>query len=141
MRNGSIVIGNDAQYFPQLGYQSELELSDAGERLQHGLAGPSRRVSPVDDSQTLERVAPRWIGFSATVSTDADQYAVASGSLVRTWVDGNRRYATYTAQHPIGTFVLASGVYGRAREQIGPVAVEILYHPITRTTCGACSPV
>ena len=49
---------------------------------------------------------------------------------MRTWTEGRRRHATFTTDRGIGrTFVLASGAYARTSERIGPVEVEILYHP------------
>ncbi|MGK2962979.1 MAG: hypothetical protein ACSLFK_12655 [Gemmatimonadaceae bacterium] len=130
VHNGSVVLGSDPAYFPQVGYQSDLELIDTGQRLKHGLVGSSSAMSVADDRSSLEREFPAWISFTSTVSTNLDQTPVANGTRVRTWIERDRRYATYVADHVIGrTFVLASGVYARKAERVGPVEVEILYHP------------
>jgi hypothetical protein len=122
VRNGSVIAGNDPEYFPQIGYQSELELSDRSARLRHGLKTPV--------AATPENDAPRWMTFHATVSTDAEQQPVASGDRLREWTSGGRRHAEFSANGVIGTlFMLGSGDYARANERVGPIDVEILYHP------------
>jgi len=120
VRNGSVIVGNDAEYVPQIGYQPRVELSDRAARLRQGL-------SPV--AQTSENHAPRWTTFHAIVITDADQQPVASGERLREWTSGGRRGAEFAADRIIGTlFMLGSGQYTRATERIGATDVEILYH-------------
>jgi len=122
VRNGSVIVGNDPEYFPQVGYQSKLELSDRAARLRHGLA-PVAGTPETND-------APRWTTFHATVSTDADQQPVASGDRRREWTSGDRRNAEFATSSVIGTlFMLGSGEYARVNERVGAVDVEILYHP------------
>jgi len=121
VRNGSVIRGDDPEVFPRIGYQSELELSDPAARRRYGLA-PA--VS------TPASGAPRWMTLHATVSTDADQQPVASGERLREWTNGDRRHAEFTTNGVVGTlFMLASGEYATAHERVGPVDVEILYHP------------
>jgi ABC-2 type transport system permease protein len=120
VRNGSVIVGNDPQYFPQVGYQSKLELSDRSARLRHGL-------TPIAGAE--ESDVPRWMTFHAIVSTDAEQQPIASGHRLREWTSGDRRNAEFTTDGVVGRlFMLGSGEYARANERIGPVDVEILYH-------------
>ena len=45
-----------------------------------------------------------WIDFEATVSTAADQIAVAPGSLRREWTENDRRFFHYKSDGPILCF-------------------------------------
>jgi len=129
--NGSYLTNED--YFPVLGYSDRRELEDRGARRRHGLE-PAHRMAKIDD-EFARRNTPRgvdadWVKFETTVSTAADQVAIAPGSLAREWRDGDRRYFRYVADAPIPNhFAYFSGRYEVRKELWGDVAVEIYHHP------------
>lgn len=116
VRNGSVIVGNDPESFPQIGYQSKLEISDPAARRRYGLP-PAVAVAKTR--------TPHWSGFHAIVSTDAEQLPVATGERVRERTSGGRHIAEYATTNVVGTlFMLASGKYERAAAR----GVEVLYH-------------
>jgi aminopeptidase N len=71
-----------------------------------------------------------WIDFRATVSTSADQIAIAPGYLQREWTEGGRRYFAYAMDAPILNFYsFLSARYAVKRDRWKDVAIEVYYHP------------
>ena len=90
-------------YFPHLGYSSEVELQDRNKRRKYGL-GPLQRMAPPTDKRALNDNGlgeSDWINLDTTVSTAADQLALAPGYLQREWTEGGRRYFHYKTTSPI----------------------------------------
>jgi hypothetical protein len=103
--NGSLFTSEN--YFPRLGYNPSLEISDQQQRRQHGL-GETHGLAARNDSKA--RTANYWkqygydadfIAFDTTVSTSADQAAIAPGSLIASWEKDGRRYFHFRAEQPI----------------------------------------
>lgn len=138
------VVGNGTFFnsglMPSLGYSADAELADDDVRRKHDLE-PKQRAAAVDDP-----VARRnnfisgdadWIDFSATVSTSADQIAIAPGYLQREWTEDGRRYFRYEMDAPILNFYsFLSADYAVRRDRWNDpsgsgqaVAIEVLYHP------------
>jgi hypothetical protein len=120
-------------YLPHIGYQQQVELSDARDRKKHALP-PRERMLPRDDPGGLaNNIAGNdadWIGFDATVSTSADQTAIAPGTLVKDWVGKGRRYFHYKAEQPILNFYgFQSAHYLVKRDWWQDVGIELYYHP------------
>jgi len=135
--NGSYV--RSTTFMPVFGYQPRFELSDedAEQRRQAGLGAPSRRVAPASAGDSLAAIAhargaePAWLTLDITVSTSADQRAVAPGDLVRSWQAGGRTHARYTMTRPSTPyFSLASGRYAIAEATQGGVRVELWHHAL-----------
>lgn len=112
--NGSILFSNRA--FPSIGYHQGWEIEDPRERKARGLPPPA--------PQTEEDFSGSRVDYAATLSTSADETAVTSGTLQRTWLKDGRRYFRYRTEGPVvGQFAIASARYARrARGR-----VEILY--------------
>jgi|CXWL01.1.fsa_nt_gi ABC-type transport system involved in multi-copper enzyme maturation permease subunit len=95
---------NNMQMFPNLGYEAGRELQDRNERRKRDLP-PAIRMPKIDDEaarrNTYLAADSDWIRYEATVSTDADQVALAPGYLEREWQEGGRRYFHYTMDAPI----------------------------------------
>jgi len=118
--------------FPSLGYRDNMELPDAHKRRKYGLP-PLHGMAAVDDP-----VARRnqyavgdadWIRFQTTISTSADQIAVAPGALEREWTVGNRRYFHYRVDGPMGhAYCFLSADYRVVRDRWEEVAIEIYHH-------------
>ena len=71
-----------------------------------------------------------WIDFAATVSTSADQIAIAPGYLQREWEEGGRRYFRYEMDAKIlNFFSFLSARYEVRRDRYEDVAIEVYYHP------------
>ena len=97
---------NNAQMFPALGYVAN-ELTDRNERRKRGLGEPQRMPKLEDEAaranHQLDSEAD-WISFDTTVSTSADQIALAPGYLQQTWEKNGRRYFHYKMDRPMLPF-------------------------------------
>ena len=118
---------------PRIGYQQENELSDARDRRKHKLSARERML-PRDDAGGLANNFSGndadWIGFDATVSTSADQIAIAPGTLVKDWSSKGRHYYHYKMDQPILNFyAFQSARYLVKRDWWQDVGIEIYYHP------------
>jgi hypothetical protein len=90
--------------FPHLGYLEGRELEDPNERRRRGLE-PIVRMPALEDPAAADRnyvtADADFVRFATTVSTSADQTAIAPGYLRREWRDGDRRYFRYEMDAPI----------------------------------------
>ena len=102
--NGTFI---NSGYLPSLGYQDRAEISGDQDRKNYGLK-PKPRMPNVDDVKgrrnTYISEDADWIRFQTTVSTEADQTAVAPGYLKKEWVQDGRRYFTYVMDRPMLNF-------------------------------------
>ncbi len=102
--NGTFI---SSGYLPSLGYREDAELRDDQERKSYGLS-PRPRMARVSDlaarQNTYVSHDSDWIRFRTTVSTEADQTAVAPGYLQKEWVRDGRRYFTYVMDRPMLNF-------------------------------------
>ena len=128
--NGSFF--NNAQVFPALGYAAN-ELTDRNERRRRGLGEPKRMPKLEDESaranHQLDSEAD-WVSFDTTVSTSADQIALAPGYLQHTWEKDGRRYFHYKMDRPMMPFF----AYLSARWQVKKgdwhgLPIEIYFDP------------
>lgn len=131
--NGSLIMSD--RTFPSLGYRKTYELLDPRERKKRGLPASAM----VDTSDLgIEGDAEPFIDFRATVSTPADQTAIAPGRLEQTWVRSGRRFFRYRAEVPIlNRFGFASARYAVAKRQHGSIAIEVFHDPAHGTNVAA----
>ncbi len=146
--NNSIVANgtffNSSAYFPHLGYDSGIELQDRNKRRKYGLGEPRRLAPPSDMRARMDNGLNNesdWISLDTTVSTSADQIALAPGYLQREWTQNGRRHFHYKTTSPIlGFWSYLSARYEVKRDQwkdpanpsAPSVAIEIYYdakHP------------
>jgi ABC-2 type transport system permease protein len=132
---------NSLSYFPHLGYNSGIELQDRNKRRKYGL-GELKRLAPQTDMRArmdngLNNESD-WISLDTTVSTSADQIALAPGYLQREWTQNGRRYFHYKTTSPILAFwSYLSADYEVKRDSWKgpdgvPIPIEIYYdakHP------------
>jgi len=129
--NGTFFDSSD--YFPHLGYSREFQLQDINKRKKYGLAAVERM--PKMDDEAARRntyITPEadWINFETTVSTSADQIAIAPGYLQKEWTQNGRRYFYYKMDSPILDFwSYLSARYAVKKDHWKNVAIEIYYHP------------
>jgi ABC-2 type transport system permease protein len=110
---------------PHIGYASSLELEDDTVRHKRGLE--PRHLPPAGDPigsmHNYGFPDANWMGFDATVSTSADQLAIAPGYLEREWTEGGRRYFHYTMDSKIlGFYAFLSARYTVLRDHWSPPA-------------------
>lgn len=118
---------------PRIGYQPSVELDDARDRRRHGLA-PRARMASRDDPAGRARhglgVDADWVGFEATVSTSADQIALAPGTLEREWSAGGRRHFRYRMDRPmLNAYAFQSARYEVRHDRWQDVTIEVYHHP------------
>jgi ABC-type transport system involved in multi-copper enzyme maturation permease subunit len=123
----------DNHYLPGIGYNPQGELTDERERERRGL-GERPRIDPIDDPRALQRnFVSRdadWIDFRVTVSTSADQVAIAPGRLEREWRQGGRRYFAYRMDAPMLNFYsFLSARYVVKKAKWNDVEIEVFHHP------------
>jgi len=109
------------------------ELDEDGDRKEYGLA-PKPSLPDRDDPKAKEnhyiRTDSDFISFQATVSTSADQIAVAPGYLEKEWTEGGRRFFRYKMNQPIlNFFSVLSARYEVKRDTWRDVRLEIYHHP------------
>jgi ABC-2 type transport system permease protein len=121
------------QGFPHFGYSEDGQLQDLNERRKYKL-GPVPRMAKIDDEAARQNhllcCDSDWVSFETTVSTTADQIALAPGYLEREWMEGGRHYFHYTMDKPIlDFFSFQSARYAVKRDHWNDVALEVYYDP------------
>ena len=85
---------------PQFGYQTDDQITDRNDRRKYGLSAQVPRMPKLGDEKaranTYISSDADWISFDTTVSTAADQIAVAPGYLAKEWTTNGRHYFHYT---------------------------------------------
>jgi ABC-type transport system involved in multi-copper enzyme maturation permease subunit len=131
-RNGTMFTNEN--FFPKFGYVQANEIEDRNERRKRGLGEP-HRMPGLDDQAARKSNFWKLFGFDAdlvdfetTVSTSADQVAIAPGELVKSWEKDGRRYYHYRMDQPIlPFFVYQSGRWDVARADWHGVPIQV-YH-------------
>jgi murein DD-endopeptidase MepM/ murein hydrolase activator NlpD len=131
------VVGNgtyfDRRLLPFIGYQPWFELSAAAARKRFGLEPRSSMPGPEDVEArrydgVLRNEGP--VHVETVIGTTADQIAVVTGVLRRSWTENGRRYFHYGTDvpSPFGTAVF-SARYAVVEDRWQDVALQILHHP------------
>ena len=127
--NGTFI--NNAQIFPRLGYSGG-ELTDDEVREKYGLPKNELKPPPSDTtalSNTYIAKDADWIDFEATISTSADQIAIAPGYLQKEWMEDGRKFFHYKMDSKILNFyAFNSGKYLVKKDVWNNVNLEIYYH-------------
>jgi ABC-2 type transport system permease protein len=128
----------DASYFPEVGYDSGIELGDPRRRREQKL-GPleemAARGDPLHSRINLFVSSSDWITYHTVVSTSGDQLAIAPGYLQRSWEEGGRHFYEYSMgnTHIQDFFAYLSARYTVRKEVYsgpnGPVNLEVYYDP------------
>ena len=130
---------------PPRGGTEQLEVT--GDTTTVGYKNETNRNRSLSDSQRLSRSVPPFggtgglnnyyagnnidfINFEATVSTTADQIALAPGHLQKEWTENGRRFFQYKTDSPIRNgIVFNSGRFAVKKDKWKDVDLEIYYHP------------
>jgi ABC-2 type transport system permease protein len=129
--NGSFVRNHELA--PYIGVQRASYLAGEKERKAHGLA-PLPGTAKLDDKTRHGRGAwaddADFVRFAITLSTSADQIALAPGYVEREWTDNGRRYFRYEMDTPILKFwSVLSARYAVAQDRWNDVEIAVYFHP------------
>jgi ABC-2 type transport system permease protein len=128
----------DVGFFPYIGYDVNVELDDPRRRRDEHLPPLeelAHRGDPYWSRVNLFSPESDWITYKTTVSTDADQIALAPGYPTRTWQQNGRNYFTYDMGqvHMQDFYAYVSGKYDVKREVYqgvaGPINIEVYSAP------------
>ncbi|MEX2234766.1 MAG: M1 family aminopeptidase [Cyclobacteriaceae bacterium] len=124
---------NNATFFPAIGYNTHYELAEDDDRKEQDLEKKERMLERNDSSgkmMTLFGDDADHIRFEVTLSTSADQLAIAPGYLRKEWQENDRRYFHYKMDVPMANFYsIVSARYAVKRDTWKNVNLEIYYHP------------
>jgi ABC-2 type transport system permease protein len=124
----------DRDYFPTLGYSTQIELDEPVRRKEEKLGDLEEMAPPGDpyySNLSLFTPDSEWVTFRATVSTSLDQIAIAPGYLKRQWTENGRRYFEYTmGDTRINNFFsFLSARFNVKRDKWKDVNLEVYYNP------------
>ncbi|HEY8587579.1 MAG TPA: M1 family aminopeptidase [Rhodanobacter sp.] len=119
---------------PQFGYQTQYQLTDRNDRRKYGLSAEVPRMPKLGDEKARANTYisndADWISFDTTVSTSADQIALAPGTLQKEWTADGRRYFHYTMQRPmLNFFAWLSARYTVKHVNWKGVDISVYYNP------------
>jgi ABC-2 type transport system permease protein len=128
----------DAEFFPEVGYDQNVELDDPRRRREQHL-GPleemPHRGDPAESHVNLFTPNSDWITYHTIVSTSDDQTAIAPGYLQRDWHQDGRHFFEYSmgSTHILDFYAYLSGRY-KVRKEVyasasGPISLEVYYDP------------
>lgn len=124
IENGSFM--RISRYYPQVGYQSDYELTDSIKRKQFGL-GAATPLKRIDDERTPSN---DFINLDMTIDTDQGQTAVGVGELVKQWSSNGRNYFQYKTPVPVPfRFAVSSANYKAKSILHDSIKITVLYHP------------
>lgn len=134
VENGTFL--NNMDVLPRFGYSADYEVSDKNKRRKYEL--PERKAMP--DLQTncsaacsknyLTNGSADWVTVETFISTEADQIAIAPGSLISKKERDGRVQYHYRVDHPSQNFYsFISARYEVARRKWKDVDIEVYYHP------------
>jgi hypothetical protein len=120
--------------FVAFGYNAQNQLTAKKDRRKYGLKADVPRMPPLGDqaarANTYISNDADWVDFDTTISTAADQIALAPGELQKTWTADGRRYFHYQAQSPIlNFFAFLSARWKVKHAQWHDVAISVYYNP------------
>lgn len=127
--NGTFFNSNE---MPHFGYDESRQILDRNERRKRGLGEVPRKPKLEDEGARYNMgiVDSDWINFEATVSTSADQIALAPGYLQREWTENGRRYFHYKMDRPMLPFYcFLSARWEVKRGEWHGVPIEIYHDP------------
>lgn len=124
----------DRDYFPFIGYNQNNEIDDPVRRREEKLPALEELAPPGDpyySNINLFTSDSEWVTFHSTVSTSADQIAMAPGYLEKDWIQDGRHFFEYDmGDTRINNFFsFLSGRFAVKRDQWKNVKLEIYYQP------------
>ncbi|MGE9313423.1 M1 family aminopeptidase [Niabella sp. CJ426] len=130
-RSFNAIVGNGSfmrisRYYPVIGYQSSSEITDTSLRKANGIGLATSLPGP--DAPVVN---PRnFIRLDMTISTEPDQTAIGTGSLVKHWKNGGRNFYRYQSGQLVPfRFALSSARYAVQKSAYKNIPIYIYYHP------------
>jgi hypothetical protein len=124
--NGTLFTSGEVM--PHLGYNTGMQILDRNERRKRQLGEVPRMTKLEDIAARDSRSAARRINFETTVSTSADQIALAPGDLQREWTENGRRYFHYKMDRPmVPSYCYLSARWQVRRGEWRGLPIEIYY--------------
>ncbi|MEM9982012.1 MAG: hypothetical protein AAF734_05915, partial [Bacteroidota bacterium] len=133
IRNGTFL--NNFGILPSIGYDESQELGDKNTRKKYDLK-PKDRVPALAMGPCVRECmhnyltdgAADWVNMETIISTSEDQIAIAPGSLVKEWKEGDRKYFHYVVDHPSQYFAnFVSADFEVYRRKWNGIDIEIYY--------------
>jgi hypothetical protein len=127
----------DSGYFPYIGYNEGVELTDPRRRREEKL-GPLADLPPRGDAQgsrtNLFTPDSDWISYRTVVSTPEGQIALSPGYLQRDWHQNGRHYFAYDMGEVkiLDFFNYITGRYQVKKQVYKGISIEVYYdahHP------------
>ena len=132
VKNGSFL--NNFEILANIGYDSNKELNDKNKRKKSDLPLKERMpqleidCGPNCNKNYLTNGFSDFINVETIISTSNDQIAIAPGSLIKEWVQGDRKYYQYKVDHPSQNFYsFISADYKIAKRKWNEIDIEIYY--------------
>lgn len=124
----------DSSFFPGLGYNFGGEIRDEQRRREFKLPPLEDMPLPTDQVARMTNLFTPdsdWTKFRTTVSTSADQIAIAPGYLQKEWTENGRHYFTYSMGDQLinNFYSFNSGRYLVKRAAWKEIPIEIYYQP------------
>jgi len=130
VHNGTFI--DNYSLFPTFGYREDWQLSDRHKRRKHDLK-PLQRANKLEDkrfyNESFFGKGVGFIDFEATVSTSADQFAIAPGYLQSEKVENGRHIFHYKMDAPMVNFYsFMSAKLASKKQQYKGINIEVYYH-------------
>ena len=124
---------NNSDIMPTFGYNNNYEISDKNKRVKLKL--PKRiRMPKLNQNDMASRSNnyisndADWVEVNTTISTAADQIAIAPGSLIKSWEAGGRKYFQYQLdQQSLDFYSFISARYEVQRAKWNGIDLEVYY--------------
>ena len=134
VKNGTFL--NNFSFLPGLGYSEGSEISDRNKRKKFGLPEKNRMPALEKECSSncyanyLTNGSSDWVDVETFISTSSDQIAIAPGSLVKEWNEGERKYYHYKVDRPSQNFYsFISAKYEVTRKKWKGIDIEIYHEP------------
>lgn len=133
VKNGTFF--NNFDILPNLGYNESYEIGDKNTRKKYDL--PEKNRMPELESNCgkncmvnyLSNGRADWVNVETFISTSSKQIAIAPGTLVKEWKDGDRNHYQYKLDHPSQNFyAFMSAEYEVARRKWNGIDLEVYYN-------------
>ena len=130
--NGTFL--QNAHIMPIIGYNQRRQLGSETERKSHNLEKLDRMAKlehtcSAACNNTYISSDSDWINLSCTISTAADETAIAPGTLIKEWTEAGRNFYRYELDKPVLNFYsFLSAQYEVKREKWNDVDLEVYYH-------------
>ncbi len=137
IKNGTFI--NNFSILPSIGYNEGYEIGDKNDRKKYDLPAKKRMPELTADCGELCHYnyltdgTADWVNVETVISTSSDQTAIAPGSLIKEWTEGDRKFYHYKSDHPSQNFYnFMSAKYEVLRKKWDGIDIEIYYdesHP------------